>query len=115
MSRPRCPACSLGHLHDCPVWAVVKAAAAMELMVNDTGWSRGLGYDCTVTMSGRNGLDLHTALTTLLDAARALGCSHTWVDVTNTSVASGAMCSKCGALNPTLPRQETTTTNEETT
>jgi hypothetical protein len=51
---------------------VIAAAKALEPLVNDTGWSRGLGYDCTVTMSGRNGFDLHNALTALLAAVAAL-------------------------------------------
>jgi hypothetical protein len=43
----------------------------VESLVNDHGWSRGLGADDVVTISTPDALVLTHALTTLLDEARA--------------------------------------------
>ena len=54
--------------------AVIAAALAFESHINDHGWSRGLGYDCTVAISATNGLEASNALTELqraIDTLRA--------------------------------------------
>jgi hypothetical protein len=52
--------------------AVLAAAKAFAPHVNDHGWSRGLGYDCTVTISATNGFLASNALSALLEAVATL-------------------------------------------